>query len=70
MFVSLESLIPLKRMEFHKNCSGDKYRLPLYRNTRSICNLSRIDLAEQSWVDGCVAVLARHNYERDLVKTL
>ena len=57
-------------MKFHKNCNGDDYRLPLYRNTRSVCNLSRIDLAEQSWVDGCLAVLARHNYERDLVETL
>ena len=55
--------------EFQESCNGDKYRLPLYRNTRSIRNLSRIDLAEQSWVDGCVTVLARHNDERIVVET-
>ena len=58
-----------KSTRFQESCSGNKYRLPLNRNTRSIRNLSRIDLAEQSWVDGCVTVLARHNDERIVVET-
>ena len=58
-----------ERTRIQENHRRNKYRLPLYRNTRSIRNLNRIDLAEQSWVDGCVAVLARHNHKRVIVET-
>ena len=68
IFMSVQSHHFRKR-RFQESWSGNKYRLPLYRNTRSIRNLSRIDLAEQSWVDGCVPVLARHNDECNVVET-
>ena len=58
-----------KRRRFRGSCSGIKYRLPLYRHTRSIRDLSWTDLAEQSWIDGCVTVLACHNDERIVVET-
>ena len=59
-----------KGRRFQESHRGNDYRLPLYRNARSICNLSGIDLAEKSWVDGRVAVLARHNDERIVVETI
>lgn len=48
----------------------DVYRLPLYRDTRGIGNLSRVDLAEQSWIDGRVAMLTSHDDESIVVKSL
>ena len=59
-----------KRRDSRKVMVEDKYRLPLHRNTRSVRDLSRIDLAEQSGVDGGVAVLARHNDEGVVVEAL
>ena len=46
------------------------YRLPLYRNTRGISNLSRVDFAEQSWIDGRVAVLACHDDKGIVIESL
>ena len=46
IFMGIQSHHFRKRTRFQGSCSGNKYRLPLYRNTRSIRDLSRIDLAE------------------------
>lgn len=67
--MSIQSNHCWKRRGFRGSFSGNIYRLPLYRHTRSICDLSWIDLAEQSWVDGCVTVFACHNDERIVVET-
>lgn len=48
----------------------EKYCLPLDRNTNGFGNLSRSDLAEQSWIDGRLAVLACHNDEGTVVESL
>ena len=59
-----------ERNEIGRVLKGDKYRLPLYRNTGGVGDLGRVDLAEQSRVDGCVTVLACDNDKGIVVETL
>lgn len=44
--------------------------MPLHGDTRGIGNLSRVDLAEQSWIDGRVAMLTCHDDKSIIVESL